>query len=307
MDYPPFTRKQPMHVALADGFELTSAPHREYGIHHAVYRRENPEFYQTYLEHGSDLEGIQYCFRVARHGERVGGIIVRPNHVEGLFVIPPFTDAWSILSAVKPLLLHWSDRGKDIEAVEVFDHELDLYCRGGFRLDCIRRYQIRPTAPCSVTWDDDLDVRPCQQGTLEDLCQLFVESFAGGVGIYGRFTLHDYRKRFATFPGDMTDDTIWGRASTLLYDRATGRLVGACLVQMSDGVPAVGYMAVHPTHRRRKLATRMIQKALSALHGQYPLLKIQVFVGNEAESVYRGLGFEPGPRRYFLRIPAGTF
>jgi len=190
MEYPPFTRKQPMHLALAGGFELTSAPEREYGIHHAVYRRENPEFYQTYLEYGSDLEGIQYCFWVARGGQ---------------------------------------------------------------------------------------------------------------------FTLDDYRNRFATFPGEMTGDTIWGRASTLLYDRPSGRLIGACLVQMADGVPAVGYVAVHPQWRRRKLATRMIRKALTALHGQYPLVKIQVFVGNEAEAVYRNLGFEPGPRRGYLRIPAGTF
>ncbi|MHC4717745.1 MAG: GNAT family N-acetyltransferase [Planctomycetota bacterium] len=296
-----------MHQDLGGGFELTSAPEREYGIHHAVYRRVNPEFYQTYLEHGSDLEGIQHCFWVTKDARRVGGIIIRPNHVEGLFVIPPFTDAWSILAAARPLLLHWSDPSRDIEASEVFEHEVDLYYRAGFRLDCIRRHQIRPTGPCDVTWDDDLDVRTCQDGTLEDLCRLLVESFAGGVAHYGRYTADDYRKRFATFPEGLTNDTIWGRASTLLYDRPTGRLIGACLVQMVDGVPAVGYVAVQPQWRRRKLATRMIRKALSALHGEYPLLKVQVFVGNDAEAVYRNLGFEPGPRRYTLRIPAGTF
>ena len=73
-----------------------------------------------------------------------------------------------------------------------------------------------------------------------------------------------------------------------------------------DGLPALGYLAVDPRYRRRHLATRMIHRALTALHGEYPLLKVQVFVGNSAESVYHALGFQPGVDRHSLRMPAGS-
>jgi len=307
MNYDTFRRNEISHHDLPDGFALDSAPERDFGIHSAVYRSANPEFFQTFLEYGSDLEGLCYCFWVSRNGERVGGVIIRPNHIEGLFVIPPFTDDFGMLAAVKPLLLHWSEKEKDIQAIELLPFEVDLYLRLGFRSDCIRRHLIRPTARFEVTWEDDVDLRACEDGGIDDICRLFAEAFAGGVGQYGRYTQEDYRRRLHGFPGNKTRDTVFGEASTLIYDRQEGHLVAACLVGMVDQVPALEYLAVHPRYRRRKLAKRMIQKALTVLHRDFRLLKVQVFVGNSAEALYSGLGFQPGIERYSLRIPAGTF
>ena len=48
----------------------------------------------------------------------------------------------------------------------------------------------------------------------------------------------------------------------------------------------------------------MLKMALTALKSTCPLLKVQVFVGNPAESVYHNLGFAPGVERHSLRVPA---
>lgn len=306
MEYKSFSKDTVTHHDLAGGFALDSAPERDFGVHAAVYRMANPEFFQAFLECGSDLEGLCYCFWVSRSRQRVGGIIIRPNHIQGLFVIPPFADACAILAAVKPLLLHWSDKEKDIEAAELLPSEVDLYYRLGFRADCIRRHLIRPTASFDIAWDEGLLLRPCQEAALGEMSQLFAESFRGAVGPYGRYTQEDFRRRVGAFLGS-AQDGVFGEASTLIYEKSRGWLVGACLVGLVDGVPALGYLAVDVRYRRRHLATRMIRKALTALHGAYPLLKVQVFVGNPAESLYYGLGFQPGVERHSLRIPAGRF
>ncbi len=38
----------------------------------------------------------------------------------------------------------------------------------------------------------------------------------------------------------------------------------------------------------------MLQRALTSLKGNYPLLRLYVMEGNDAESVYWNLGFMPG-------------
>ncbi|MFK4169671.1 GNAT family N-acetyltransferase [Paenibacillus lautus] len=49
-----------------------------------------------------------------------------------------------------------------------------------------------------------------------------------------------------------------------------------------------------PTYRGRGLATRMLKRALSVLKDKYPVLRLYVMEGNDAESVYLNLGFIPG-------------
>lgn len=127
------------------------------------------------------------------------------------------------------------------------------------------------------------------------------------MGRKAKYTEQDFLTRLDRFVKTCSQDKVFANASTLLYETSHGRLIGACLGCMADGVPALGYLGVHPQYRRRGLATRMIQKALTALHGQHSLLKVQVFVGNAAESLYHSLGFQAGMMRHTLCIPAGTF
>lgn len=43
MNYPTFTKGAAMHVELAHGYALRSAPEREFGINYAIFRNVNPE------------------------------------------------------------------------------------------------------------------------------------------------------------------------------------------------------------------------------------------------------------------------
>ena len=302
MAYPPFS-KDTTHCELADGYALVSAPERAFGISYAVYRKTNTEFFQTFLEYGSDLEGLHYCFWVTRHGERVGGIIIRPNHIEGLFVIPPFIDAYRVLEAAMPVLLDWSDPTKDIEAVDVLPHELDLYHRLGFRADCIRRHMIRPTQAFDVGWESRFEAIVPAEEHQPAIASLLHESFTGGVAKYGTCGLDDWRTNIARFARRKTS---YPDASTLVFDRDTGALVGACLtwLDVEDAIAGIGWLAVSPSYQRRGLATRMLKRAMTVLSGKCPLVKVQVFVGNPAEALYYRLGFLPGVDRHTLSMPA---
>lgn len=84
------------------------------------------------------------------------------------------------------------------------------------------------------------------------------------------------------------------QASTLVYDKDSGQLIANCRLCLQDNQAAVYSIGVIPAYRGRGLATRMLQRALTGLKDKYPILRLYVMEGNDAESVYLNLGFVPG-------------
>lgn len=92
---------------------------------------------------------------------------------------------------------------------------------------------------------------------------------------------------------NFTNETLV-QASTLIYEKNTGQLIANCRLCLQDNQAAVYSIGVMPTYRGRGLATRMLKRALSVLKDKYPVLRLYVMEGNDAESVYLNLGFIPG-------------
>ncbi|MEY8745172.1 GNAT family N-acetyltransferase [Bacillales bacterium AN1005] len=87
---------------------------------------------------------------------------------------------------------------------------------------------------------------------------------------------------------------ILNQASTLVYDQETGQLIANCRLCLQDNQAAVYSVGVIPTYRGRGIATRMLQRALSVIKDHYPVLRLYVMEGNDAESLYYNLGFVQG-------------
>lgn len=299
-----------MHLELGNGCVLTSAPEREFGVHYAVCRNANPDF-EDFLEYGSDLEGLNYCFWIVVEHERIGGVIIRPNHIEGLFLRPPHTDRYGILQSVLPLLLSWSDKTQPIEATDVLPHELEIYTRLGFRIVGGRRCYIRPTEAFDITWEDRYELVTPGQQHLQEIAALFRLAYAGYPGALSSYSMEDWLRRTGRTLGASDISGLCDKASTLLYDRSQELAVGACLTRLSQfitrpdvRVPKVSDIAVHPEYRRQGLGSRMLKKALTELEGQYATLRFGVALGNPAEAFYYNLGFLPGVTQYTLVMPA---
>lgn len=79
-----------------------------------------------------------------------------------------------------------------------------------------------------------------------------------------------------------------------MYDRKSGQLIANCLLGLQDDYAAVYSIGVMPSYRGKGLATLMMKRGLSLLKDKYPLLRLYVMEGNDAESVYTNLGFVPG-------------
>ena len=300
-----------MRIELANGYALRSAPEREFGINYAIYRNVNPEF-EDFLEYGSDLEGINYCFWIFKHEAKIGGVIMRPNHIEGLFLRPPHETPYGILQSVLPVLRTWSARDQPIEAVEVMPSEVECYQRLGFRISHGRRVYVRPTERFDIQWREAYRAAAPAEGDVSDLTELFLASFRDYPKGWqlGTYDLDQWTERVEKrlIPDDMPD--LCRRASTVVREASRGHIVGACTIslQTSNTRPdnpyaGISMIGVRPEHRRQGIATQMVRMALDALHGHRPTLKFGVAAGNPAEAFYHSMGFLAGPAHYVLNMP----
>jgi ribosomal protein S18 acetylase RimI-like enzyme len=74
---------------------------------------------------------------------------------------------------------------------------------------------------------------------------------------------------------------------------------------LQDDYAAVYSIGVITAYRGKGIATMMLKRGLHLLKDKYPLLRLYVMEGNDAESVYINLGFVPGVQEIqSMYIPA---
>src|SRR5690606_10642244 len=124
---------------------------------------------------------------------------------------------------------------------------------------------------------------------------LLFESFKGGINAARRGHSSNESFMFNLNLNHFTSSML--NASTLVYDNKTNQLVGVCLLFMVNYqrsfFPGVFNIGVLPTYRNNGLASNMLKRALTLLHGDYPILRLGVLQGTYAESLYYNLGFMP--------------
>lgn len=79
-------------------------------------------------------------------------------------------------------------------------------------------------------------------------------------------------------------------------------IIAACLISEWEGTPLVYDIAVVKEYRSSGIATKLLKHSLSALKEKYDFLRLFVYVGNGAESVYYKLGFYPGIQTTHLSL-----
>jgi ribosomal protein S18 acetylase RimI-like enzyme len=289
-----------MSYDLRDGYSLVKSKPLEWGVHFSVYY--NRAYNGFWKEDGYDMPSDN-AYVIYLNNERVGGVCIAPNVVYHLFLIPPFSQKLEVLGLLKELLISWSDPAKPIRAIEILPDQIDIYSMLGFQPnEFINRWMQRPTAKFELEWGTHVEVktpkfdRTSVEKRLvqeDELNQLFYLAYAKGIEDMRRHRNTEADHREACQFAHETNESLL-EASTLVYDKRSHQLIGACLISLQGKTPAVFNIAVLPTHRRGGLATKMLKHALNVLKGDYPVLRLYVMQGNEAELVYYNLGFQPG-------------
>jgi ribosomal protein S18 acetylase RimI-like enzyme len=289
---------------LSEEFSLHQAESKDWGIYYSVYY--NMEYNGFFKDQGLTMDNWRRKFWIYRGLHKIGGVVIAPNVIFGLFFIPPFNDEFNIMKLLKKTLLIWSDHTKNITAYEILSNQIDLFSRAGFWPGEYRcRWMQRPTETFNISWEDQFKIVSPDFSYVSDqkllihadeIGEFFYKSYFNTIsGIRRKWQSLDFFTSWTkNFPSESNEPLR--SASTLIYDSNSNQLVGACLVSLQDNYPAIYNIAVLPSYIGKGIATKMLQRALSILKEQnHPVLRLYVMQGNDAESVYYNLGFISGP------------
>ncbi|EQB87883.1 ribosomal protein S18 acetylase RimI-like enzyme [Clostridium punense] len=288
---------------LKDGYSIEKAQWEEFSVYFAVYEifKVNVWFRQSFDAYCSVLKDCDICFWIKKDNFRIGGVLLDLNYMNCLFLQPPHNEYDIIIGKLKKLLLTYSDNSKLIYVGAVKPDKVKYYQRAGFKIGESRRCMIRPTEEFHVTWDCDYEIVSVTEDKKSDIAKLFAEAFSNESKDGTSFEKENESVEFY-FTKNLKN-TLVNKASTLIYEKKTNELVGACLISIWEDWPNVYDIAVKPSFEKRGLARNMLKRALTVLKEGYPTLRLFVTLGNDAEMFYHQMGFLAGTETTEMILP----
>lgn len=288
---------------LKDGYSIEKAQWEEFSVYFAVYEifKVNVWFRQSFDAYCSVLKNCDICFWIKKDNFRIGGVLLDLNYMNCLFLQPPHNEYDLIIGKLKKLLLTCSDSSKPIYVGAVKPDKVKYYQRAGFKIGESRRCMIRPTEEFHVTWDCDYEIVSATEDKKSDIVKLFTEAFSNESKDEVNFEKENESVEF--YFTKSSTNTLVNKASTLIYEKKTNELVGACLISIWEDWPNVYDIAVKPSFQKRGLAKNMLKRALTVLKEGYPTLRLFVTLGNDAEMLYHQMGFLAGVETTEMILP----
>jgi len=288
---------------LKDGYSIEKAQWEEFSVYFAVYEifKMNVWFRQSFDAYCSVLKNYDICFWIKKDNFRIGGVLLDLNYMNCLFLQPPHNEYDLIIGKLKKLLLTYSDSSKPIYVGAVKPDKVKYYQRAGFKIGESRRCMIRPTEEFHVTWDCDYEIVSATEDKKSDIVKLFTEAFSNESKDEVNFEKENESVEF--YFTKSSTNTLVNKASTLIYEKKTNELVGACLISIWEDWPNVYDIAVKPSFQKRGLAKNMLKRALTVLKEGYPTLRLFVTLGNDAEMLNHRMGFLAGVETTEMILP----
>lgn len=284
---------------LPNGFTIVKADPQEFAIHLAAYDSDNVEGVLGWEEKVLFSTPGSNAFWIKQDGLRIGGVEMGPNGMSSFFIEPPFNDSFTVLSTLKPLLIKWSDPTQRISLWGLPAY-YDDFTRMGFWKNMTRCCMIRPTEKLDITLNDAYNALRPKLGDELKMSELSYRARIHSLEtrynqlIFGNEIKMDSEvSQYKTNIENIEANEILNNASTCLFNDKN-ELVGFCLINMHAKHPLVADMVVNPEHQGKGLATYMLKNALSELKSSYPVLRLFVTIGLNAEKLYHELGFKAG-------------
>ena len=281
---------------LFDGYTIEKVNGKDFSVYFATYEifDTNIWFRQSFDVFCSIIEDCEICFWIKKNGCRIGGVLLEPNYMNCLVLEPPHNEYDIVISKLKNILLSWSNKSEAIYVGGVKPDKVKYYQRLGFKTGESRRCMIRPTEEFETIWNDEYKIVPVTKENRNEITELFIEAFSPTVKNQGKSSFEQHNASIQYYFDNNLENSLVNKASTLIYEKKTNQLLAACLISIWEGWPNVYDIAVKPSFQKKGLANNMLKRSLTILKEQYPVLRLFVTLGNDAEMVYHKMGFLAG-------------
>lgn len=283
-------------IELIDGFSLERAELDEFVIYMSIYMNADLYFWYDWANfmqgQKNEMGETRNLFWIKQGGQRIGGVFIQPGMVVYPFLIPPYTDLYRVLDVLTQANVQWGDPTKKVWAFGIIPTQVETLQKLGYHVQDSFRCMIRPTEAFEVNWGEEFVVRRPEPEDEAELANLFFRAFENALE-RDTDTLEGWVETVKFF--FKISNEVTHEASTLIYDRQTNQLVGACTVSPYYEWPLIRTLAVLPEYRGKGLAQKMLKHALTVTKPHYPAVRLFVTMGNPSQNLYYKLNFLPGP------------
>lgn len=280
---------------LGNGYTIEHVPGKEYSKYFATYTvwENNMWFRKSFEQAMESISDCNICYWIKNNNKRIGGVLLEENYMNCLVLEPPNTQYSEIISRLKTVLISISEAKKPIIVGGAKPYEIELYKQNGFTENMSRKCMIRPTETIEGTLDERFESLVFTQEKFDELLAVYVDAYR-----HAHYD-HDYtedsiRKDLAYYVEHFSSNDLLNKSSSIIVDKVTNEVVAVCMVSLWEEWPNIYEIIVSPSYQGKGLARFMLSKAISSLKEAYPVVRLFVTMGNNAEHLYTNMGFVSG-------------
>ncbi|MFC1497341.1 GNAT family N-acetyltransferase [Verrucomicrobiota bacterium] len=153
---------------------------------------------------------------------------------------------------------------------------------------------IRPTERFDVSWGDEYEVVSVKEEHKTDIAIFYNKTSAP---LYKKDDGGNYEEclydigRYFNHHSKLQRYELSLEASTLVYQKQDQQLIALCLISACGENGHIFNIFVDSKHRRKKLATKMIKRAMTILSDTFKNIDLEVETDDPDMSLYEKLGF----------------
>lgn len=292
---------------LSEEYYIYEAEAEEWARYHAIYRLTSFNEWMPLSFSGEirRYSKINFCYWIVKNNKRVGGAFIRSNMIKCIFAIPPFDNYEDLIKALTNYVKSTSDDGQAIIVPDANLSVIEAYENNGFKLNRIEKLMVCATNKYPVSWDEKYKLVIPEKQHFEHMVKLYYEVYSRSKVEYIASQTYDFQVNsvdtYFKHREDLSVPYYW---SALVYDRTDEKLIAACTVGLVNELPYILDMVVDYDYQRKGIASNLIKRVLNLTHKNYPALRLNVTVGNDAEEFYKKLGFTSlAEKGFMIKVP----
>jgi len=265
-----------------------------FAVYQVVYSNSDIEMWYDWNTRLNDTKFTDQCYWLMLEGRKIGGAIINNDTVMYPFIIPPFSDKHSFWDS----LLKCSNKIKHINGV--LQDDVNILLSYGLKVNSIRQIMCCPTdASNKIDIPFGLSIQELNDSVnFKELSEVVLKGYAGGI---------DHEVFGAPNEDEVTRDLNYllqvykhRNLSFYVVNEIDQKIVALCIAGISESMPLgfaeIGEICVLPQYRNKGIAEFMLRHIISTAFDHTQVVKLCVTVGNQAEKLYRKVGFQAGVR-----------
>lgn len=282
------------HIDLGDNIKLVYQDPEVFSRYYVVYHGQKYAHYYFRSSPAMMVEKAKFIdsgYFILKDEKIIGGVLLKPNFMADLFVVPPYNDYEYLGDKLLRYLKTISNKSEKILIQEVVEDYLPFY----ESKDCVifeeGFWMIRPTEAINCIVPENYEAKAVAEEHKEEIADLLIAAYTANPAFKSVDSKEGYMQHVDSAIKYSIDNTSLYNSSRVVICKSTNQVVGSCLHMEYQGFPLIMSFAVRPEHQGKGIGSYLIKNSISCSSATYQAIRLFVYNNNPAIKIYEHMGF----------------